>query len=351
MAQILSMARPRGFTSPARSIKSKLARPLPNPRRLLLLSVTAILLLVVTVVGAILFAVQSIDNASIASELARAQVALELVTADGSGPGTSLAARLAHDFALVDAHFIPVSALGPDDIALVVPRAPDTALVWSPRRFGSEMFLVLAPVRLLASAVFLGGIGFFIFRLYGLAHELEERRRSAQELAARDSLTGLGNRLAFDQRLQQAFSEETGVALLYLDLDDFKQVNDTLGHGAGDELLKSVATRLGQVARTDDLVARIGGDEFGILRTSVTTRDDLAELAADVGVALGEAFRVGNKAFSIKASIGIALAPDDATTATELVKVADEALYRAKATRGGFTFAQADRSTSATRGT
>jgi diguanylate cyclase (GGDEF)-like protein len=131
-------------------------------------------------------------------------------------------------------------------------------------------------------------------------------------------------------------------ALLYLDLDDFKQVNDTLGHGAGDDLLRLVAARLSGFAREDDVVARIGGDEFVLLRTCDVSRAELAELAADIALVIGEPLHMGASQLVMRTSIGIALAPEHAGNASDLVRAADRALYQAKSVRGGcFLFADA----------
>lgn len=128
--------------------------------------------------------------------------------------------------------------------------------------------------------------------------------------------------------------------LLYLDLDGFKQVNDSFGHGAGDDLLRIVAERLASLAREGDVVARIGGDEFAILRGPPVSRAELAELAADIGLALSEPVRLGATLLQIGASIGIAMGSEYADDHALLVRAADAALYRAKALPGhAFVFA------------
>ncbi|MBK8082558.1 MAG: GGDEF domain-containing protein [Devosia sp.] len=342
MAQhYLAMSRPGRVPGPGLTGATR-RRTDPEPARLLILSFAALCFVAATVVGAALYAVQTIDHSAVSHEMERARVALSVLTTGGATPGAEMAARIAHDYLLEDARFVPAGSEIESGAAIPVPGT-GFELAWSPRLLGSEVFMVLAPLRLIVSAIFLGGVAYLVYRMYGITRLLDERRRQAQTLAAQDSLTGLGNRLAFDQRLEAAFASGRGAALLYLDLDGFKQVNDTLGHSAGDQLLQIVATRLGRLAGETDLVVRIGGDEFGILRTSPCSREGLAELAADVGLALGAPFELGGKVFGVKASIGIALAPDDAETSAELVRAADEALYRAKATRGGFTFAQTAR--------
>lgn len=308
---------------------------LPNPRRLLIISIVAIVLLGLSVLIAAGYSIVSINETSINAETERAQVALAVVLRDGQ-PDSASAARLAEDFVLNGARFGDAAGIQPGEVAIAVPGAA-TQLMWTPRRLGTELAQHLAPIRLLASALFLGGIGIVLNRLYRLARLLEARRRAAQELAARDALTGLFNRLGFDQRLAQAGN---GPALLYLDLDGFKHVNDSFGHGAGDELLRIVADRLKGLARDGDCVARIGGDEFAFLRSPPTSRAELAELAADIGVALNEPVRLGTTQLQIGASIGIAMGSEHGDDRARLVAAADAALYRAKALPGhAFVFA------------
>ncbi|WP_082533373.1 GGDEF domain-containing protein [Devosia sp. Root413D1] len=308
---------------------------LPNPRRLLIISIVAIVLLGLSVVIAAGYSVLSINETAISAETERAQVALAVLLQDGQ-PDAAGATRLARDFVLKGARFGEAAGMQPGEVAIAVPGS-ETRLMWTPRRIGTELAQHLAPIRLLASALFLGGIGIVLNRLYRLARLLEARRRAAQDLAARDALTGLHNRLGFDQRLGQTTD---GPALLYLDLDGFKHVNDSFGHGAGDDLLRIVADRLRGLARDGDCVARIGGDEFAFLRSPPTSRAELAELAADIGVALSEPVRLGATQIQIGASIGIAMGSEHGDDRARLVAAADAALYRAKALPGhAFVFA------------
>ncbi|OEO28865.1 hypothetical protein VW23_002740 [Devosia insulae DS-56] len=308
---------------------------LPNPRRLLIISIVAIVLLGLSVVIAAGYSVLSINETAISAETERAQVALAVLLHDGQ-PDAAGASRLARDFVLTGARFGDAASMQPGEVAITVPGS-ETRLMWTPRRIGTELAQHLAPIRLLASALFLAGIAIVLNRLYRLARLLEARRRAAQELAARDALTGLYNRLGFDQRLGQTAD---GPALLYLDLDGFKHVNDSFGHGAGDDLLRIVADRLRGLARDGDCVARIGGDEFAFLRSPPTSRAELAELAADIGVALSEPVRLGATQIQIGASIGIAMGSEHGDDRARLVAAADAALYRAKALPGhAFVFA------------
>jgi diguanylate cyclase (GGDEF)-like protein len=154
-------------------------------------------------------------------------------------------------------------------------------------------------------------------------------------LAHHDALTGLANRPALVEKIEDAcaryrrWQEEFNV--LMIDLDRFKQVNDTFGHPAGDELLRQVAERLKATLRETDVLARLGGDEFAIIQVNEVTHGDAAEtLAARIIDLLAESFSVDGKVVSIGASIGIALAPQHGINANDLLKMADLALYHAK---------------------
>ena len=171
-------------------------------------------------------------------------------------------------------------------------------------------------------------------------HKLAEER--IQRVAHHDNLTGLPNRLLFNDRLDQAIvlakRNSRQFALLYLDLVKFKPVNDTLGHAAGDELLKGVATRLQCQVRASDTVARVGGDEFTVILHEIARREDAEIVARKIIAALGPPFQLGRPARSVDigASIGIALYPADAQDADALVTAADTAMYGAKEAGSSF---------------
>jgi len=156
-------------------------------------------------------------------------------------------------------------------------------------------------------------------------------------LAYHDPLTDLPNRLLLADRMRTALSraERTGtsVALLYLDLDNFKHVNDTLGHEQGDRLLSAIAARLTTYVRGEDSVARLGGDEFVIILEDVSDPAQPARLAEKVLAAVSEPLQLGGFELRMRASIGISMGPAHGATSEELLKAADAAMYRAK--RGG----------------
>ena len=174
----------------------------------------------------------------------------------------------------------------------------------------------------------------------------QQRRVEAkiEHLAQHDALTGLGNRLLFHSRLQEALTRcRRGecFAVLYLDLDHFKAVNDTLGHPAGDALLREVTQRLKLKVRDIDTIARLGGDEFAILQ-SISRPSDSAALAKRVIDALSMPYEISGNRVIIGVSIGIAIMPDDGEQVDAIVKNADIALYRSKADgRGRYRFFEA----------
>jgi diguanylate cyclase (GGDEF)-like protein len=176
-------------------------------------------------------------------------------------------------------------------------------------------------------------------------HEDVTARREAEDqlkvMATHDALTGLLNRFGFKQRLEQCLAEarrSARFAVLYLDLDKFKPVNDTLGHPVGDRLLQAVAGRISGVVRQSDTVARVGGDEFAIIqRVSVVPRDT-ARLADRLLGAVAKPYTIDGVRIEIGTSIGVALTPDDSVDADEILRLADLALYHSKASRGSCHF-------------
>ncbi|MBA3054594.1 MAG: EAL domain-containing protein [Sphingomonadales bacterium] len=171
----------------------------------------------------------------------------------------------------------------------------------------------------------------------GSGSDLTERKRSEEQatrLAHYDSLTGLANRLQMSMSLEKILNardaEHRACAVFLLDLDRFKQVNDTLGHPAGDALLKQVAHRLEKVVAAPGRVGRLGGDEFQVIVPGHTAREDLGQLAQRLIAALSEPYLIDGDRVVIGASVGVAIAPDDGVTADAIVRNADLALYAAK---------------------
>jgi diguanylate cyclase (GGDEF)-like protein len=162
-------------------------------------------------------------------------------------------------------------------------------------------------------------------------------------LARYDELTALPNRVSFRDEIERLLAishdAERLSALLFVDLDQFKQVNDTLGHPCGDQLLCAVANRLREMLRPEDFVARFGGDEFVVFQQNISSPEDAASLARRMVERLSERYRIDNHLVEIGASVGIALTSPEGVSADTLLKNADMALYRAKADgRGTFCF-------------
>jgi diguanylate cyclase (GGDEF)-like protein/PAS domain S-box-containing protein len=180
-------------------------------------------------------------------------------------------------------------------------------------------------------------------RVYTDISQLKESQRKLEQLASFDALTGLPNRHLLYDRLVQALRRTSRyggrMALMFIDLDGFKEVNDTLGHDVGDALLKQVGTRLRDCVRESDSVCRFGGDEFVVLLEPVLDAADAKPIAERIMRALAPPFIVGSHRIKTGASIGIAINPQDGIDATTLLKNADVAMYKAKKTgRNRFAF-------------
>lgn len=171
-----------------------------------------------------------------------------------------------------------------------------------------------------------------------LAREIEARRQAEDDLkrlATHDALTGLPNRLLLNDRIKAALSRShrrpSQLALLLIDLDQFKEVNDSFGHAAGDELLRQTATRLEGAVRACDTVARMGGDEFVILLEDLAQPEDAALVASRILELCSEPVNIAGRSLKTTPSVGIALCPADGGDAESLLKCADLAMYQAKA--------------------
>jgi diguanylate cyclase (GGDEF)-like protein len=242
--------------------------------------------------------------------------------------GSDVADEMMEDYLLEGAHFDAVPNTMPNET--MVPMANDAGrfvayFKWQPQRPGIALLNETLP----ASLALLGVIGLIIsLLLVGLARStraLERARAEALHRATHDPLTGLANRALFNERLHHS---PLPLGLLALDLDRFKQVNDELGHEAGDELLRQVAGRLTGLVGPNDLVARLGGDEFMVLVQAPQDRGVLSALAARIVVEIAEPFQLDQGTARIGVSVGIASALTDERN--ELVSRADFALYDAK---------------------
>ena len=177
------------------------------------------------------------------------------------------------------------------------------------------------------------------------AVEQEEGSRNA---GLHDPLTGLPNRVLFRDRLEHGIAQAARhrwiLAVMFLDLDNFKSINDSYGHQAGDAVLQAVATRLQHSTRTEDTVSRYGGDEFLCVLTPLHEERDIAMIAAKIRTAIQAPIEVCVSDVSanlrLEASVGISVFPKDGASAAELIQRADEAMYGAKQNKSGFAFAQ-----------
>jgi len=164
--------------------------------------------------------------------------------------------------------------------------------------------------------------------------KVEERVKAYEKLAHFDSLTGLPNRFLFNDRLKHALvradREKYKVSLLLIDIDRFKNINDSAGHPVGDELLKQMAHRLVCTVRVDDTVSRLGGDEFAVVLEAINISELTASVADKIQFAMSKPFSVNGETIYLTVSVGVSIYPDDADDAVELLKNADAAMYRAK---------------------
>ena len=189
------------------------------------------------------------------------------------------------------------------------------------------------PMEMSVSEMVLGGQRYFI----GIVRDITERKQAKQKiahLAHYDYLTDLPNRALLLDVLNHSISlakrNKHKVAVLFMDLDGFKQINDTLGHEAGDLLLKGVAQRIKKTIRESDAVARVGGDEFILVLDNIDSAENSVFVANKIVFALSEPFDLKGQPGRVGGSIGISIFPDDSENPVQLVKQADEAMYLAK---------------------
>jgi diguanylate cyclase (GGDEF)-like protein len=179
----------------------------------------------------------------------------------------------------------------------------------------------------------------FVSTQIATAIERQKMQARLQHLAQYDQLTTLPNREFLTHRLDMALTsaqlEQRHLSLLYLDLDKFKQVNDTLGHDAGDRLLQEVAARLKLSMRETDIVARLGGDEFVVLLQDISSPEQASLVAEKLRAVLCQPFHIEGQVLTIRPSIGIAFYPDHGQDRHQLLKHADQAMYSEKHHRQG----------------
>jgi diguanylate cyclase (GGDEF)-like protein len=226
----------------------------------------------------------------------------------------------------------PVEATG---IPVMNGRGEPVALItWDAERPGDVMYKRLLPLvgAGLGFAVLLFGAVAFYFHL--TTQNLAETDAISKELLGRDPLSGLANRMLFNERLDRELAQiadgAPGLAVMFIDLDRFKDVNDAYGHQAGDDLIRLVAQRLLDLLPERDTLARLGGDEFAIIQTEVASYEQVEALSRRILDILTRSFAVAHTQVTVGASIGVALAPEHARDRESLMKLADTALYQAK---------------------
>ncbi len=206
--------------------------------------------------------------------------------------------------------------------------------IWSPERPGWRLLLHTVPALAVAFLVTAAITFLLAQRIRNASKELQASEAQAQHLAFHDPLTGLPNRARFSDRFDHVLASvrETGspVALLYLDVDRFKNINDTLGHPAGDDLIRELSRRLVGLVRSVDDVSRLGGDEFAIIETDISSPHDVEALCDRILHAVAQPFEILGTAAFVGVSIGVAIAPDAGVDRAELIRKADIALYSAK---------------------
>lgn len=220
-----------------------------------------------------------------------------------------------------------------------------------------EQAAIFAAVHARATQNLIICVGAFVLCfLTGLAIRTARRQRTLarqyEQLAKVDVLTGLPNRLALEQsmheRLRMASRANQGLGVMFIDMDDFKNINDSLGHAAGDEVLREVARRMKKSIRDIDLLARYSGDEFVLLVSNIADPKDLTVISNKLLQAVSPAIPVMNNDIFVTLSIGIAFYPSDGADGSTLMKHADSAMYRAKENgRNGFEFFAAEMNTAA----
>lgn len=233
--------------------------------------------------------------------------------------------------------FLRAKEAAPTIPVIVLADEDDEALALDAISLGAQDYLVKSDARFLPRTV-LSAI-----HRHGVLSELRSARQREHFLATHDSLSGLLNRDAFSERAKESIcrAERSGerLAVLFLDLDDFKAINDTLGHAMGDEILRSLGRRLRAATRGSDTVARLGGDEFTVLVHKAMEEDKIAVFARRLIELAQDPFVLAGSECRISMSLGISIFPDDGNDYDTLIRNADTAMYQAKVNgRNGYYF-------------
>ncbi|MDO9382715.1 MAG: bifunctional diguanylate cyclase/phosphodiesterase [Hyphomicrobiaceae bacterium] len=259
---------------------------------------------------------------------------------------TTFVENLSSDYQLAGARFSRSAIINPPERSFALENAAGQTIgyfVWRPFLPGSVIFWEVAPVIAFGLVCIGSAVVLLIRGLRSSYAQLIASGAAASHAASHDVLTALPNRAYFDRQLMSALSARQDgpqpLALLFLDLDRFKTVNDTLGHAAGDELIKQFVLRIGQMLAPENFLARTGGDEFAIIVPDATDQCTIEELCADILTLVAAPFDVRGTHAVVGVSIGIAMARVDHVAPADLARQADIALYQAKGTgRNCFCF-------------
>ncbi|GLQ55352.1 bifunctional diguanylate cyclase/phosphodiesterase [Devosia nitrariae] len=249
----------------------------------------------------------------------------------------AIEAEIAVQYHISGVEIVTPQQLDPEQLAVPIVDAAGSPLAyvtWEGDRPGLQVVKDMAPGAAGAILAGLALLAWLLARLRRSSTELEASEAQAHYLAFHDTLTGLPNRALFEDRLDRALltarRPNAMVALHAIDIDRFKNVNDTLGHAAGDELIRQVAGRLESVVRREDTVARLGGDELAVIQTDIAGDPEAEELAARLLDVMREPFDLSGERAHVSASIGIVLSTHPTGARDELLRKADIALYQAK---------------------
>ncbi|HTE75934.1 MAG TPA: EAL domain-containing protein [Xanthobacteraceae bacterium] len=245
--------------------------------------------------------------------------------------------RAGHQLQIDDFHMIEAPTPAPDERVIELTDAygnPVVRLAWKPARPGGAVVASVLPFIAVAVVAFALLIIIVMRYMRRATTAITAGERQLRHLAMHDPVCGLPNRIYFAERLERAITEVRDggptAAVFYIDLDHFKDINDTLGHHIGDELILNVTQRLSEIMRDDDLVARLGGDEFAIIMTCASDSYSLQAIAERILSAVCTPFVVSGHGINIGASIGIAVIDSCVQDAGDILRYADMALYRAK---------------------
>ncbi|MBS7698092.1 MULTISPECIES: EAL domain-containing protein [unclassified Chelatococcus] len=219
------------------------------------------------------------------------------------------------------------------------------SLAWQPPLPSRTVWPRLALIMAVASVVALFALAAVWLIARRMAYNEIRMQDLSRRLAGQDTLSGLPNRLSFSMRLEQELARShrsgEGLAVLFLDIDRFKDVNDIYGHAVGDNVIRVIAQRLSNLLRGADTLARLGGDEFAIIQTGVTAHHDAEALCRRILEAVNKSIEMGDALVSVGMSIGIVLSPQNSTDRDTLLRLADTALYQAKNSgRNRFSFVE-----------